>query len=107
MNIQAIKTIVNSDYPNEIKESLIIEVLSKDEKVIPKLLEILQLERTSKQELISEMNLQLSRIQTFVEHSEMELKKFGNADTEFILEEVDKFYKNYKDQVSHCFKNKN
>ena len=61
MDIKLITEILNSSNSDELKEKMIISVLSVDKKVIPIILEILQEERVKKDELILDSNAELSR----------------------------------------------
>ena len=81
-------------------ENILIPVLSKEEKVIPMLLEILELEREAKKELILEMNFELSRADTYFRTETL----FNKKDDE--IKNIDDFYEKYKDMVRHCYRNK-
>ncbi len=98
MNLQEIKEAVNSGLPNEYIERIIIKILSKDENVIPLMMEIIEIERAAKKELTTEMNLLLSKA-----HVGLDEKKF-NKDN-FMQKEIIAFYKKYEGVVGHCFKN--
>ena len=99
MDLQRITDIVNSTSSSEEKEYLIIETLSRDKNIIPTILEMISIERKNKSELISEMNLQLSRADLFINNPRM-------ADKEFITGEISRFYSENKDVIFHCFKKK-
>lgn len=97
MDIQELKTILNSELPDEIKKSEIINCLSKDEQVIPVIMSILEREREFKKELQSEMNLLLSKAHTIIDVPN--LNKDG-----FVQKEIIKFYTKHKNYIGHCFK---
>ena len=80
------------------QEHLIIQTLAKDEKVIPIIMDILAAERSLKKEVITEMNMQLSRADIGLDNPEV-----INKD-DFIQKEIKDFYAKYKDSVGHCFK---
>ena len=104
MDIKTIKSIVNSDSPNNIKEMLIIRELSADKNVIPMIMEILQTERKSQKELVQDLNLELSRAHIYIDmrpESKKEVKEGFNKG--FILDEIAKFYIKYKGKITHCF----
>jgi hypothetical protein len=61
MDINGIQQIINSSASDEQKEWLIIELLSKDESVIPMMMKILDTERRRKSALTIEMNVLLSK----------------------------------------------
>ena len=98
MDIKKIREIVNSELSDEYTEKMIIDVISKDEKVIPMIMKILEEERLYKNEVYSEMNLLLSKA-----HLGLENKKY-NSDG-FMQKEIVEFYTKYKGYVGHCFKN--
>ncbi|MCC6683438.1 MAG: hypothetical protein IT247_00045 [Bacteroidia bacterium] len=98
MDIKKIREIVNSELSDEYTEKMIIDVISKDEKVIPIIMKILEDERLYKNEVYSEMNLLLSKA-----HLGLENKKY-NSDG-FMQKEIIEFYTKYKGYVGHCFKN--
>ena len=85
MDINKIKSVVDLNAPDSIKEELILEILSKDQNLIPNLLKILQGEREERNDLILELNLQLSRAHTGLENPEL------NEDG-FMQKEIQEFY---------------
>lgn len=105
MNIKEIQQIVNSKVRDDIKEILLIKSLSKDKNVITNILKILDEERTAKSELISNMNLELSRAHIYIDlNKEIIDKKDKNTFTKsFVLEKITEFYIKYKTTVTHCF----
>lgn len=98
MDIKEIRKIINSELSDEYTEKMIINILAKDEKVIPMVMKILEQERVYKNEVYSEMNLLLSKA-----HLGLENKKY-NSDG-FMQKEIVEFYTKYKGYVGHCFKN--
>lgn len=97
MNLHELKSILNSGLTDEIIEYKIIDVLARDENIIPTILMIIERERKFKYEIQTEMNLLLSKA-----HLGLENKKF-NSDN-FIQKEIVDFYTKYKGYVGHCFK---
>lgn len=104
MNIKALKVIINSDLPDNFKEAQVMNILANDEKVIPKIMDILEQERRSKKELIQDLNLELSRAHCYIEDV-VETKKQAknNFNKKFVIGEIKKFYIKYKSIVTHCF----
>src|SRR5690606_13690207 len=98
MNIQELKSIINSGLPDDIVKSEIINSLAKDENVIPVVMEILERERQFKKEIHDEMNVLLSKA-----HIGLDDKKFNDGN--FMQKEIIEFYTKYKGYVAHCFKN--
>jgi len=97
MNIDKLKTIINSEWSDEMKERGVINLIAKDENVIPLVMKILESEREQKKELLTDMNLLLSKA-----HVGLEDKKFNKGG--FMQKEIVEFYTKYKDSVGHCFK---
>jgi hypothetical protein len=94
MNLQELKSIINSGLPDDVVKSEIINSLTKDENVIPVVMKILERERQFKKEIHEEMNLLLSKA-----HVGLDDKKFNDGN--FMQKEITK----YKGYVGHCFKN--
>lgn len=112
MNIEEIKSIVNNDFlPDKSKEIAIINILSQDKNVIPTLLKILEQERKVKNELITDMNLELSRADEYIREPILfaKDKQSKNKDLklnqarEFIINNITIFYHKYRDVITHCF----
>lgn len=97
MNLKEIRYVLSLSVPDDVMEKMIIRVLSEDKKVIPLIMEILDYERSTKQELLGEMNMQLSRA-----HLGLEKPKI-NKD-HFMDKEILNFYLKNKKHVGHCFK---
>lgn len=104
MNIKSIKAIVNSDYPDLVKEQMIIATLSSDEKVIPLILEILNQEREVNKELILDTNVELSRALIVLQDKNLKYNKKIIADPQWVVGEIIKHYKKWKDYIGCCFK---
>ena len=99
MNLNKIKEIIELPLISEAdKESLIIDEISKNENVVPTILRILNAERGRKNELVSTMNLLLSKADVGLK--EPELNEDG-----FMQKEISEFYDTA--EVNHCFKNAN
>ena len=104
MDIKTIKSIANSEQPNDVKEMLIIRVLATDKNVIPMIMDILQAERKSQKELIQDLNLELSRAHIYIDmRPESKKESKESFDKGFLLDEIAKFYIKYKGKVTHCF----
>mgnify|MGYP001458623716 FL=1 len=98
MNVQELKSIINSALPDDVIKSEIINSLAKDENVIPVVMRILERERQFKKEIHNEMNVILSKA-----HIGLDDKKFNEGN--YIQKEIIDFYTKYKGYVGHCFKN--
>lgn len=102
MNLSEIKSIVNDNQlSDDMKEYMIIVSLSKDTKLIPTLLEILNVERSRQKKLISDLNVEVSRY-----HSSIWDIKFLKKQRAFYNEETKKLYEKWKDWIGPCFNNK-
>ena len=97
MNVEELKSIINSGLPDDVVKSEIINSIAKDENVIPVVMKILERERQFKKEIQEEMNLLLSKA-----HIGLDNKKF-NFDN-FMQKEIIEFYTKYRGYVGHCFK---
>ena len=104
MDIKSITEIVNSSGSNELKEKMIISVLSVDKKVIPIILEILQEERVKKDELILDSNAELSRALIVLKDNNLKSNKKIIADPKWVSGEIIKHYQKWKDFVGCNFK---
>ena len=97
MNLNKIKKIIELPLISEAdKESLIINEISKNENVVPIILEILNAERVSKSELVSTMNLLLSK-------ADVGLREPKFNEDGFMQKEISEFYDTA--EINHCFKN--
>lgn len=100
MNLEKLKQILNSNMREDFKEILFFEQLSKEEDIIPKILQILQVERARNKEIIFDMNHELSRAFNYVHEAAFDKKKKG-FNKEFLLGEIKNFYRKYKSSISH------
>ena len=92
MNLKKIREILNMNIPEDYQEQLIIQVLSEDKNVIPTLLKILEIERKSKEDLLVDCNLLLSKANVGLE--EPKFNKDG-----FMQKEIREFYKKNKGKI--------
>lgn len=100
MNLERIKEIINSEISNGDKEFLILKTIAADKRAIPIILEILNHEREQKNEMLTDMNLLLSKADVGLD--DQKYNKDG-----FMQKEIAAFYKKYKNKIGHCFKNYN
>lgn len=96
MDLDKIQEVLSSGMPNAVKQNTILKILSEDESVLENMMKILDFERERKKALILEMNMQLSRADTFIRCPRI-------AESDFITGEIEKFYRDHKGQVSHCY----
>jgi hypothetical protein len=97
MNLKELKSIINSELPDDVVKSEIINSLAKDENVISVVMRVLEREREVKKEIQAEMNLLLSKAHIGLDNKEL------NEDG-LIQKEITEFYKIYKAYVKHCFR---
>jgi hypothetical protein len=99
MNLNKIKEIIEMPLISETdKRNLIVDEISKSEDVVPTILMILNAERERKNELVSTMNLLLSK-------ADVGLKEPKLNEDGFIQKQISAFYDT--SEVKHCFKNAN
>jgi len=103
MNLEKLKHILNLESRDEVKEVLFLEQLSKEEDIIPKILQLLQAERSRNQNIISDMNFELSRTFAYITEAGFDKKKKGFS-AEFVLGEIKAFYRKYKTTISHTYR---
>jgi len=104
MDLETIKSIINSDKDNLVKEAAIIKILSKDKNVIPFIMNILNEERYLKNNLISDMNQELSRAHIYLDgYDGQNKKKAGSFTREFVIDKISEFYIKYTGSITHCF----
>ena len=97
MNLTKIKEIIEMPLISEAdKKNLIVDEISKSEDVVPTILMILNAERVRKNELVSTMNLLLSK-------ADIGLKEPKLNEDGFMQKEISEFYDTA--EVNHCFKN--
>lgn len=96
MNLNKIKEIIEMPLISEAdKINLIVDEISKSEDVVPTILMILNAERERKNELVSTMNLLLSK-------ADLGLKEPKLNEDGFMQKEISKFYDTA--EVKHFFK---
>ena len=110
MDIKAITEIVNDKFTDDkTKAAQIIIVLAKNENVLSDVMEILKEERVLKRELLTDMNMELSRAHIFIDSfmppipklkKEAEEKGFSKS---FVLDKIAEFYIKHKGIIRHCF----
>lgn len=105
MKIDRVKEIVNNGVlTDDVKRSMILRVIAKDQNAIPDLLKILSFEREEMKEVLIEINLNLSRAHCYIDSRPETRKEAKDAFSKgFILDEISKFYIKYKGVVTHCF----
>lgn len=104
MNVRKIRDIVNLNLPDEVTESYLTAIIAEDKKVIPTLLEMLNNERELKEKLISETNAELSRALVVLQDKNLKYNKKIIADPQWVVGEIIKHYKKWKDYIGCCFK---
>lgn len=100
MNLKEIKDIVNSDIPETQKRLQIIKILADDPNSLMMVIQTIHLERLMKNDIISELNLHLSKADCILDNPNL------HPDTN-MLKEISDFYIKYSDFITHCFKSNN
>jgi hypothetical protein len=105
MDIQKITTIVNSnEISNDIKSKFILEIIATDKNIIPSILNILEIERTKNNELILDQNAELSRALIVLKDENLKYNKKIISDPKWVVGEIIKHYKKWKDIIRCNFK---
>jgi ribosomal protein L18 len=100
MNIQKIKEVVNDKLIVEnAKRHLILQIIAEDKDAHKTLLEILDIQNKQKQELIEDLNLEVSRLHIFM----LDPKLLKQSTKKFALQNVEDLYVKYKGIIKHCF----
>jgi hypothetical protein len=101
MDIKSITKIVTDPFTNEEqKKRLIVNTLAKDDNILSDILSILHEERTLKKELLTDMNLELSRAHIFIDSFMPPVPKLKNG------EKGEDFSKFFNDGIqNHNLKN--
>ena len=104
MNLDIIKDICNSHFPKDIMRINILKVIANDKDAIKDILKIIDIKHKQDNELIKDMNLELSRAHIYIDgrpESKIESKQgFTKA---FVIDKISEFYIKYKNRISHCF----
>jgi hypothetical protein len=96
MNIEKIKQAINSGMPDEAIEAEMIRVIAGDDRALSLIFQIVQHRQQVDRELISSLNLLLSKA-----HVALEDRKFNKGG--FIQKEIRDFYEENKGVIGHCF----
>ncbi len=104
MDIKKIRDIINLNLPDEVTENYLIAIISDDKKVIPTLLKMLDSERELKEKLLLDTNAELSRALVVLQDKNLKYNKKIIADPPWVVGEIIKHYKKWKDYIGCCFK---
>ena len=104
MELKEIKQIVNSDISDELKELFILTIIAEDKQAIPTILNILNLEREKKEELILDCNTELSRALVVLRDGNLKYSKKIIADPKWVSGEIIKHYQKWKSYIKCNFK---
>lgn len=109
--ISAAKALEAGVLEEEMFKKAVFDYIADDESIIPNMLGILSSERAVKKELLSEMNLELSRVSATMEmehewdDSTPKKRKTNERQKQWIYNQVIVFYHKWKDRIGHCFMN--
>ena len=104
MDIKKLREIINLPIPDDRMEEYIISFIAEDKEVIPNILRILSAERENHSELISDMNLELSRALIVLQDKNIKYNKNVIADPVWVSSEIIKHYRKWKDHIRCTFK---
>lgn len=80
-------------------EKMMLIYMSQDDKVIPAMLKMLEIQRKDKKELIEDMNVNLTRNTFAIMHPEVTMGNEPEKQKEFYLNETKEFYKKYEGTI--------
>lgn len=104
MNLDKIKTIINSGLPKELKEEAILSIIADDEEAIPTILQFLHEERRVKKELILDTNAELSRALVVLRDGNLKYTKKIISEPKWVADEIIKHYQKWKNHIKCNFK---
>lgn len=107
-NLEQMKFVINHpDFSDMTKRDLIIEILSHDDKVMVRLIELLSAERNRKKELILDLSSELCKSEIYITRNKQTSKtesKFLNR--EDVLNDIDTLYKENSDLIRRNYNKK-
>ncbi len=96
MDLQSISKVLESEnLDSRQKEDLILSIIAKDKKAIPMVMDMLDYERSQKEELINDLNLNLGRADCFLEDNIPE--------KDFVIKEIKGLYEKWRGVIIHLF----
>lgn len=105
MDVKKIKEIVNLDISDEQKERYILAIIADDKKAIPDILNILNIEREKREELILDSNAELSRALIILKDDNLRYNsKKIIADPKWVVGEIVRHYQKWSGYVRCNFK---
>ena len=104
MDIKKIRDIINLNLPDEVTENYLIAIIAEDKNVIPTILTLLNGERELKEKLLLDTNAELSRALVVLQDKNLKYNKKIIADPQWVVGEIIKHYKKWKDYIGCCFK---
>ena len=104
MDIKKLKQIVSLPLSDDKIEEYIIALIADDKEAIPNILRILNSEREQKNELILDMNAELSRALIVLKDKNLTHNKKIIAEPLWVVGEIINHYKKWKDYVKCNFK---
>ena len=109
MNIEKIKTAVNSQLSEDMVRASIIRAIAEDKHAISDILELVKTQTEIKHELINDLNLNLSRAHIFIDSYMPDQPKLKKNESEpnfsksFVVDEIAKFYLTNQNRIVHLF----
>jgi len=102
MDLKLIKETLEQPYlSEEDKVKIILTIIARDQNSLPYLLTILTTERTINGDIISDLNLEVSRY-----HIHTQTPKLLKQNKEFLNEQTKTLYEKWKDFIQPLFNNK-
>lgn len=104
MDLNKIKTIIDSELPKELKEETILSIIADDEESIPIILQFLHEERKTKKELILDTNAELSRALVVLKDKNLKYTKKIISEPKWVADEIIKHYQKWKNHIKCNFR---
>ncbi len=103
MNLQEIRTILDSEITREAKEERIIKEISRDEKSITRVLLMIDQERRTKDALIADLHLTVATLDLYIEVPDAFAGADKNSNKAYVIKKVSNLYAKYKGIISNPF----
>ncbi len=106
MNINKIAKVLSLQIPDEQKRSMILLIIAKDKDAIPHILNILKNEREYNEELLLDINEELSKALVTLIRNDEKTKRGKDVieETALIIQSIKNHYLKFAETIRCCFK---
>jgi len=107
-NLEQMKFVINHpDFSDMCKRDLIIEILSHDDMVMIRLIELLSAERKRKKELILDLSNELCKSEIYISRNKQTSKRESKfLSREEVLNDIDTLYKENQNSIRRNYNKK-